>query len=286
MNIFRRTQLKIFACCLFTALVIPSRANTLPSFDPGIDLQSGIKQAFDAYVARTQAINDKDMQGADFLWIDAAEKTSRAEAYAKLKRGDVLMRHISDSKGISDPPGAMVHDWQGLVFIPGVKLDDVLQVLQDYDHQSTYFAPDVEKSKIEEHDGDHFRVYLRFKRKKIVTVVLNTEHDVTYFRDSPLRAHSRSSAIRIAEVDNPGETSEKEKNTGPRQWILVAHGNLVAYGGKRWRRLCPEPGRFFNSRYSHRTGVGGGAFCDQHSQRIVGIHADCGSPCRSFENKI
>ena len=54
----------------------------------------------------------------------------------------------------------------------------------------------------------------------MVTVVLDTEHDVNYFRDSPTRAHSRSSAIRIAEVENPDGPNEKEKEPGDNQGFL------------------------------------------------------------------
>ena len=111
-------------------------------------------------------------------------------------------------------PGGMIHDWEGIVFIPGAKLDDVLKILRDYDHHAIYYSPDVTKSRIESHDGDHFRVFMQFKRHKLVTVVLNSEHEVTYFRDSPLRAHSRSSAIRIAQVEDPGGPNEKEKAPG------------------------------------------------------------------------
>src|SRR5271168_2234320 len=49
---------------------------------------------------------------------------------------------------------------------------------------------------------------------KPITVVLDTEHDVHYFRDAPGQAHSRSSAVRIAEVENPGTLSEREKDPG------------------------------------------------------------------------
>ena len=104
----------------------------------------------------------------------------------------------------------MIHHWVGVIFINGVKLDDVLGILKDYDHQSTYYSPDVERSRIESRDGDHFRVFLRFRRHKVITVVLNTEHDVHYFRDAPDRAHSRSSAVRIAEVENPGSSDERK----------------------------------------------------------------------------
>jgi hypothetical protein len=40
---------------------------------------------------------------------------------------------------------------------------------------------------------------------------LNTEQDITYFRDSPTRAHSRSTALRIREVANPGTPQEREE---------------------------------------------------------------------------
>jgi len=37
---------------------------------------------------------------------------------------------------------------------------------------------------------------------------------VHYFHDAPGRAHSRSSAVRIAEVENPGKSDEHEKQPG------------------------------------------------------------------------
>ena len=100
------------------------------------------------------------------------------------------------------------------MFIPGAKLDDALAVLEDYDKHSVYYAPDVERSKIESRNGDHFRVFLRFRRHKVITVVLDTEHDIHYSRDGPERAHSRSSALRIAEVESPGKPGEREKPPG------------------------------------------------------------------------
>jgi hypothetical protein len=45
-------------------------------------------------------------------------------------------------------------------------------------------------------------------------VVLNTQHDVRYFRDSETREHSRSFAVRIAEVENTGNSDEREKPPG------------------------------------------------------------------------
>jgi len=179
-------------------------------------LQQATIRAFENYVAVTEARLGKSLGQAEFFWIDELAKEKKEEAYERLKNGKVELRHVSaeEAGGKSAIPGGMIHDWQGMVFIPGVKLYEVLKLLQDYDHHATYYAPDVERAKIEAHEGDHFRVLMRFRRKKIITVVLNTEQEITYYRDSPTRAHSRSSAIRIAEVENAGTPQEKEKTPG------------------------------------------------------------------------
>jgi len=166
------------------------------------------------YVSKVEARNREGLGRGAFLWIDELPEAGRKRAYEKLKQGSVEMRRLGkdDAEGAAKIPGGMIHDWEGMIFIPGVKLDQVLEVLQDYNKHSQYYAPDVESAQIESRDGDHFRVYMRFRRKKIVTVVLNTEQDVMYFRDSAMREHSRSSAVRIREVANPGTKEEKEKS--------------------------------------------------------------------------
>jgi hypothetical protein len=180
-------------------------------------LRPDTQEAFEGYVKLVEARNDTELKrGTDLLWVDGLPGEHRAEAYAALKRGEVEMRKLEildNGMPIACPDG-MIHHWTGVVFIPGAKLEDVLAVLEDYDRHSVYYAPDVEKSKIESREGDHFRVFLRFRRHKVVTVVLNTEHQVQYFHDAPGRAHSRSSAVRIAEVENAGKSDEREKPLG------------------------------------------------------------------------
>jgi hypothetical protein len=173
-------------------------------------------RAFDLYLANTEARNAKSLKQDNFLWIDDLPPAERAQAYAQLRGGGTQMHRVTPAEADANMPvpGGMIHDWQAIIFIPGAKIDDVLRVLQDYDHQSSVYAPDVEKSKLESRDGDHFKAFLRFRRRKVITVVMNTKHDITYFRDSATRAHSRSSATRIAEVENPGTAKEKEKTPG------------------------------------------------------------------------
>jgi hypothetical protein len=189
-----------------------------PAPAPAKLLKAETVDAFDRYVRLNEAHNEEELQrGAPLLWIDGLPEAARIQAYADLKRGEVKVRkletHEKDGATI-ECPGGIIHHWAGVVFVPGAKLQEVLTVLQDYDHHTEYYAPDVERSKLESRDGDHFRAFLRFRRHKVVTVVLDTQHDVHYFRDSESRAHSRSSAIRIAQVENPGKPSEREKPPG------------------------------------------------------------------------
>jgi hypothetical protein len=184
---------------------------------PGVELRPATNAAFDRYVALTEQRNQHELQtGQHLLWVDSLPDAERAKAYAELKQGAVKMSKLDTrDNGAEIPvPDGMIHHWVGLAFIPGAHVDDVLAILEEYDHQSTYYAPDVERSKIESRDGDHFRVLLRFRRHKVVTVVLDTEHDVRYFRDSPTLAHSRSSTVRISQVENPGKSDEQLKPAG------------------------------------------------------------------------
>ena len=183
----------------------------------GVDLRAETIAAFDDYVRLTDARSKEELRrGTNLLWIDALPESDRAQAYEELRRGEVKVQRLETRDGGQKIrcPGGMIHHWAGAVFIPGDTLRDVLRVLQDYDHQAHYYAPDVERSKMESHDGDHFLVLLRFRRHKVITVVLNTQHDVRYVRDSETREHSRSSAVHIAEVENPGKPNEREKAPG------------------------------------------------------------------------
>src|SRR5260370_1234441 len=180
-------------------------------------LKTETQEAFERYVKLVEARNESELKsGTSMLWVDGLPEEQRSEAYAALKRGEVKMQKLeilANDKPVACP-GGMIHHWTGVVFIPGAKLEDVLGVLEDYDRHSVYYAPDVERSKIESRVDDHFRVFLRFRRHKLITVVLNTEHDVQYFHDAPGRAHSRSTAVRVAEVENAGKSDEHEKTPG------------------------------------------------------------------------
>ena len=213
----RRRFIVSFLACLLWGAGTASEASAGPR-EPG----ATTLRVYRDYVARVETRNQQGLRQGTYLWIDELPEPEKSSACAKLKQGGVVMRRLSNDEpgGTASVSGGLIHDWEGAIFIPGVKLDQVLSVLQDYNKHSMYYGPDVESAKIETRDGDHFRVYMRFRRKKIVTVVLNTEQDVRYFSDSPTREHSRSSAVRIREVANPGTKEEKEKSADEENGFL------------------------------------------------------------------
>jgi hypothetical protein len=190
--------------------------------EPAVELRKETMAAFERYSQLTEARIEKELAAAQanttspFLRVAELPAKESAAAYEKLRRGEILIERLETrdaGKEIGIPHG-MVHHWVGTVLVPGARLDAVLALVQDYDRHEKIYAPDVERSKLLGRDGDDFRALLRFRKKKVVTVVLNTQHAARYTRFSAARAASLSRTTRVAEVENPGAASERELPPG------------------------------------------------------------------------
>ena len=192
---------------------------------PELTLNAETVAAFDRYATILDARFRQELApGAHFLTIDALSEEARGSAYQSLKSGAIRIERqesLDGGKPIRCPNG-MIHHWIGTIFIPGATLDDVLRLVQDYDRQSRVYSPDVEQSRTISRNGDDFHILLRFRRKKVITVVLDTEHDVHYTRLDATHAASRSVSTSIREVENAGT---------PKETVLPADSG----GGYLWR---------------------------------------------------
>jgi hypothetical protein len=202
------------------------------------DLKPEAVQGFERYTRLTEGRMQGELQtGGNFLWVDGLPGDRRGEDFRKLQQGEVITARLEthDASNELHTPGALIHHWVGTVFIPGASLLQVLALLQDYDRHSIYYSPEVSKSKTLEHPGDDFKVYLRLTRKKIITVVLDTDYDVHYQRLDNFRAQSFSYSTRIAEVEHAGESSETTLSPGRDHGFMW---RLNSY----WRFSESEPG--------------------------------------------
>jgi hypothetical protein len=154
---------------------------------------------FSRYVAAREASLDREPG----LWIDR----NPAEA-AAARRGEVAVQSLNRNP-VALAHG-LAHDWVGAVFVPGATLASTLALVQDYDNHKRVYQPEVVDSKLISRQGNGYRVYLRLQKRKVITVLLNSEHEVYYKQIDSKRAQSRSYSRRIAEIDDPGTPSERE----------------------------------------------------------------------------
>jgi hypothetical protein len=205
----------IFARRLAAVLVVFTTA--LAPIARGTELQHQTLEAFNHYALLTEAQNDSELAGfGPFLWVERLPANRLSAAYADLHDGHVVIERLEtldQGKHISVPNG-MIHHWIGTVFIPGATLAETLSLEEDYDHHQEYFRPDVMRSKILRRDGDDFLVLLRLHKKKIITTVFDTEHEVHYAKVSRTQAWSQSRTTRIQQVDDAGQAGERLKPEG------------------------------------------------------------------------
>lgn len=197
------------------------------------DLHPKTIAAFERYVALTEARLQKDPA---FLWIESLPASRRQQVRDQIRRNELAIERLTTRDGSRDidVPDGMIHHWIGTAFVSGATIDQALTVLQSYDKHQQIYAPTVAASKMLAHDGDRFRFFLRFMMKKVITVVVNSEHEARFRRPAADRAEGWIASTRIAEVENPGTPDEREKpvgHDGGYLWRLNTYWRLLARDG-------------------------------------------------------
>jgi hypothetical protein len=210
---------------LLPALVL---ATTLLLKAPAADLQPRTVEAFDRYVRDAEARMDA---ARSFLWADESPERAR-----RVRQGEVVAEPFTGKPDVS-AGGGLVHDWIGVVFIPGAPVDYTIARLEDYNGHKDIFKPEVIDSRTLSHSGNDYLVYLRLVKKKVVTVVLNTEFEVRYTHLDKTRWSSVSRSRKVAEVERAGKPGERELPPGTGEgflWKLTSYWRFVERDGGTW----------------------------------------------------
>ena len=193
--------------------------------------------AFERYQRAAEAAIEADVATSDrFLRGLRGDGAERRETDNKLRQGQVVVERLQATESGShiDVPDGLIHHWIGTVFVPGIHVDAAVSLMQDYDRHSQFFRPNVVRSKTLEHDGDRYRLFLRFFFKKVISVTVNTESIALFTRHDADRVSSTIRSTRIAEVENPGATNEKELPVGRDSgylWRLNTYWRFVERDG-------------------------------------------------------
>jgi len=203
-----------------------------------VELRPPTVEAFERYVKATEVRIEKELSRSEnFLYVDGLPEPRRAQVRAMLQRGEILMEPLKtrDASGREmKAPDALIHHWIGAVFIPGASLRQTLDLVQDYDRHQEIYKPEVIRSRLLQRNGNDFKVYYRWRKKKVITVTLNSDHDLHYFPVDATHCHSRSYSTRIAEVADADKPSEHEKpvgNDGGFLWRIDSYWRFVERDG-------------------------------------------------------
>jgi len=184
---------------------------------------------FAKYVAAVEARRARDLAANEpFLDIERQPPAQLARTMAALRRGEVIVTRGVARDGSSNEisiDGGLINHWRGTVFVPHVKLDALMRVLQE-PQTDKHKQEDVLSSRVVSRDGDSQKVFLRLRRTKFVTVVYDTEYDVDYKRLSGERAFSNSISTKVVEIENAGTPKERalpEGNDHGFMWRLNSY---------------------------------------------------------------
>jgi len=159
-----------------------------------VELKAETLLAYATHIAQAEAAVEARLRG------EGQFPDGSAERIAQLRKGNVIVELCSGKRPLQVPNG-LIHDWVGIICVPGTTVEKTLALLQNYDNHKNIYQPEVIASKWIGREGNDFQIYLRLRKKKIITVILGTDHDVRYFAVNSTRWACHSRTTRISEVE-------------------------------------------------------------------------------------
>jgi hypothetical protein len=187
-------------------------------------------KAFDDYVAGVEErIRREESSTASF--VVEPDGTAAAREVENGRGAVVVNAQASGSVQVS---GGLIHHWIGTVFVPGARVEEVLCVVQDYDHLAHDYSPDVMSSRLISREGDDFHIAIRLREHQVVTVVMEAEYDVRYGQLDADHQFSFSRSTHITEIDDAGGPREHgvaDTESHGYLWRLNAYWRFARRGG-------------------------------------------------------
>jgi hypothetical protein len=181
------------------------------------DLKPRTSEAFDRYVRITDAQAEADLRrGVPFLWVDSLPPARRQQLGTELQQGHLEIRQVrteEEGNAIEIPDG-LIHHWSGVAFVPGVSIERILSLLQDYENYGRMDSPDIRRSKLLDHTNDAFKVYLQFYKDFPQRVSFNAIFQIRPTRIDGTHAILHAVSVRIAELEHPEQPESKEVAVG------------------------------------------------------------------------
>src|SRR5262249_1532595 len=133
---------------------------------------------------------------------------------AKLHAGEVVVA-AAPGQSPRKVNGGLIHHWVGATFLPGARLDDVLDVTRDYDRYKEFYRPSVMDSQALTRDGadDRFSMQLRNKRLFLKSA-LDADYLANNVRLDGDHYYCVSQTTRVQEIEDPGQPGQRVNPEG------------------------------------------------------------------------
>ena len=166
-----------------------------------------------------------------FLAIDFDGGVTQSDVVSRLRRGEILTQNAAG--GTVDLGAGTISHWRGQIFVPGATVADLVDTAA-FRGRELPPREDALAWRVLSRGDASLRLFLKLRRREIVTVAYNTEHLVDYESLSADRAVSRSVSTRIAELRDVGTATEAEKPAGQDRgflWRLHSYWRYQAVPG-------------------------------------------------------
>lgn len=174
------------------------------ALSPAARLSQPAEQAFAAYTAGLEE--------------RLAAQHARPETYVVVPAGEGALTgevRVEAVHGGSWPVnGGLMHHWRAAALVPGATAKQMLALLRDYDHLARHYAPEVVSAHALAGGGERATLAMRFKKQRVVTVVLDAEFEAQSGLAGGRRGYSFSRSTHIWQVDQPGTPQERRRAEG------------------------------------------------------------------------
>lgn len=173
----------------------------LPALGAAASLTPQVKAEFEAYVRGIEARleTQHSVSGACVADPNAAA-------------GGVRIEPVHG--GTWQVDGGLLHHWRATALVPGAGAEDMLALLRDYNHLARYYAPEVVSSRARNEEGGRATVEMRFRKQRVITVVLDAEFASESGFTRPDCGYGISRSTHIWQVDQPGTAREHRRPEG------------------------------------------------------------------------
>lgn len=166
--------------------------------------------AWESYVQTVNADLERRVRpGGRFLW------TLEEDGRAARVRGGEIVTAPAPGQNPKKVTGGLIHHWVGAMFLPNLKLDQMVEVTRDYDRYKEFYSPSVIESKTIARNGleDRFSMMLMNKAFFLKTAI-DADYHATNVRLDEHRFYSVSRTTRVQEVEGLGEPGEHRAPEG------------------------------------------------------------------------